>query len=56
MLSIEPQCTCCPVGRSGHRIIVTEDSLYSLGGFNPVLSDDTYSVNARGHPLFKEVF
>ncbi|CAG5134602.1 unnamed protein product [Candidula unifasciata] len=55
-ISYEPQCTCCPVGRSGHRIIVTDDSLYSLGGFNPVLTGYMTTVNARGHPLFKELW
>ena len=56
------ECTCCPVGRSGHRIVVTEDSLYSLGGFNPVLGLGRNQNNMRpleqderGLPLFQEV-
>lgn len=55
ILSTEPKCVCCPVGRSGHRIVLTENSLYSLGGFNPDLGGYGASVNVRGHPLFKEV-
>lgn len=54
-------CTCCPVGRSGHRIIVTEDSLYSLGGFNPALGRNQHSLQQleqddRGLPLFQELW
>ncbi|CAL1526257.1 unnamed protein product [Lymnaea stagnalis] len=55
-IDFEPKCTCCPTGRSGHRIIVTEDSLYALGGFNPVFGGYTAPVNVRGHPLFKELW
>ncbi|GFO40472.1 kelch domain-containing protein 10 [Plakobranchus ocellatus] len=56
------QCTCCPPGRSGHRIVVTEDSLYSLGGFNPLLGLGGNQQNIplerdeRGLPLFQELW
>ncbi|KAK3779710.1 hypothetical protein RRG08_013665 [Elysia crispata] len=55
------ECSCCPVGRSGHRIAVTEDSVYSLGGFNPTFGHGGYQDNMppleqdeRGFPLFQE--
>ena len=59
----EAECQCCPVGRSGHRIVATDNCLYSLGGFNPAIGggldpmDETPEpFGERGHPcLFKEV-
>ena len=44
-----------PVERSGHRIVVDDACLYSLGGYNPEFwnvrnTEDTY------YPLFKEVY
>ncbi|XP_041349835.1 kelch domain-containing protein 10-like [Gigantopelta aegis] len=44
-----------PVERSGHRIVVDDANLYSLGGYNPQFwnvrnTEDTY------YPLFKEVW
>ncbi|KAH9504778.1 Kelch domain-containing protein 10 [Bulinus truncatus] len=55
-VDFEPKCTCCPTGRSGHRIIVTDDSLFSLGGFNPALEGSIAQEPSRGHPLFKELW
>jgi len=45
---------CIPEPRSGHRVVVDEGNLYSIGGYNPDFSDrendnDTY------YPLFKVV-
>jgi len=46
---------CIPEPRSGHRIVVDQGNLYSIGGYNPDFSDrendnDTY------YPLFKVLF
>ena len=43
-----------PEPRSGHRVVVFNGSLYSIGGYNPHFwevenNEDTY------YPLFKEV-
>ena len=45
---------CAPEPRSGHRVVVVDGNLYSIGGYNPDFSDrendnDTY------YPLFKVV-
>ncbi|RUS87432.1 hypothetical protein EGW08_004807 [Elysia chlorotica] len=55
------ECSCCPIGRSGHRVVVSEDSIYSLGGFNPAvcgLPDNRpiHEPDERGLPLFQELW
>jgi len=46
---------CIPEPRSGHRVVLDQGNLYSIGGYNPDFSDrendnDTY------YPLFKVLF
>ncbi|PSN30842.1 Kelch domain-containing protein 10 [Blattella germanica] len=49
-----------PYARSGHRVVCDEKNLYSFGGYNPALSNDTYliedSVWQENRPLFKELW
>ena len=65
------QCKCCPIGRSGHRIIASDNHIYAVGGYNPFLGSnlrdprlpldpnnpENRNLGERGHPsLFKEVW
>ncbi|XP_071082314.1 kelch domain-containing protein 10-like [Haliotis cracherodii] len=44
-----------PVARSGHRIVVTDSDLYSLGGYNPKYWD-VENTEETYFPLFKELW
>ncbi|KAK0040954.1 kelch domain-containing protein 10 [Biomphalaria pfeifferi] len=55
-IDFEPKCTCCPTGRSGHRIIVADDSLYSLGGYNPNYEHFVSHNQLLNHSIFKELW
>jgi hypothetical protein len=49
-----------PNARSGHRIVHNQGQIYSFGGYNPDLTQDTDAVgnsddNNWENPLFKEV-
>ena len=44
-----------PDARSGHRIIVTESDLYSIGGYNPDLWGVPNVSDITNYPLFREV-
>lgn len=44
-----------PYPRSGHRLVEYNESLYSVGGFNPELWNESNNSQETYYPLFKEV-
>ena len=45
-----------PEPRSGHRIVVTNGDLYSIGGYNPDFWEVPNDDGDTNYPLFREVY